>query len=94
VSDKGNARSKPPVARVALRRRLRLEVLAQAPDPSLVQDVFHGPLIDGRGLLDYACGQCDSVLCNGISSGMLPGVVIRCWCGALNRVPRKTTRER
>ena len=46
-----------------------------------------GPVFLGEGELDYVCSKCFRVVCQGISRGDLVGVLVRCACGAVNRVP-------
>ncbi len=45
------------------------------------------PLFVGDGELDYACHQCFQVVCERISPGDLAGIIVRCSCGSVNRVP-------
>jgi hypothetical protein len=46
-----------------------------------------GPVFVGQGALDYVCGQCRSVVCEGIAPGDLGGIPVRCRCGAIGRMP-------
>jgi hypothetical protein len=42
----------------------------------------------GGGPLDYACGDCGALLCDGMRPGQLVGLVLRCdLCGSTNVVP-------
>ena len=70
------------------RERLPLELLGT--DHENARDavrVGQEPAFEGRGALDYVCGQCGSVLCAGARPRLFMGVVFRCACGELNRVP-------
>jgi hypothetical protein len=46
-----------------------------------------GPLFIGDGDIDYICPKCFVLLCTGIASGDLAGVIVRCMCGTVGRVP-------
>lgn len=45
------------------------------------------PLFMGVGAIDYACHGCDEIVCEGLDTGDLVGLVVRCGCGAVNRIP-------
>jgi hypothetical protein len=45
------------------------------------------PAFTGNGITDYVCGACNAVLCTRMRSGQLRGMVFRCGCGQLGRVP-------
>jgi predicted RNA-binding Zn-ribbon protein involved in translation (DUF1610 family) len=45
------------------------------------------PLFTGNGFVDYTCASCGAVLCQRMRTGQLAGLVFRCACGELNRVP-------
>ena len=75
---------------VTPRRLARLERVGGPCDESLRVDASHpsGPVFIGDGPLSYVCPACFSVLCEGVAPGDLAGVAVRCWCGAVGRVPR------
>ncbi len=71
----------------ARRRVLRLD---PAEDDGALRHEYvyvNTPLFVGEGSLDYACSRCFLILGEGIAPGELRGAMIRCCCGALNRVP-------
>jgi len=70
-------------------RKQRLEVVTDHDRRSMPMAASRSgaPLFTGNGLVDYACGGCAAVLCRRMRSGQLAGMVFRCSCGALNRVP-------
>jgi hypothetical protein len=45
-----------------------------------------GPVCRGPGEVDYLCGECGAVLCDGVSRGMFRVLTFSCHCGALNGV--------
>ena len=45
------------------------------------------PFISGEGPIDYRCARCFCVLAAGIAPRDLVGLVLRCGCGELGRVP-------
>lgn len=45
------------------------------------------PVLVGEDPLDYVCSRCFQVLCEGMRPGALEGLIIRCACGTVNRVP-------
>lgn len=49
------------------------------------------PILIGDGSIDYTCTGCGAVVCEGIAAGDLAGLVVRCACGAVGRVPRHTS---
>jgi hypothetical protein len=73
------------------RRALRLEPVSAAWANGFVVAAQAGPVFHGPGPADYLCGACDLVLCEGVGTGLFRGVMFRCACGALNRVPAAFT---
>ncbi|HTT69612.1 MAG TPA: hypothetical protein VMG32_00205, partial [Anaeromyxobacteraceae bacterium] len=45
------------------------------------------PVFTGPGDLDYLCGACGMLLCEGVRPGLFVGVLFACRCGAENQVP-------
>lgn len=76
------------VARLAS-RKLQLDRVEQLDRRTVPMGATRSgaPLFTGNGLIDYACGGCGAVLCQRMRSGQLAGMVFRCSCGELNRVP-------
>ncbi len=56
-------------------------------DVKVIQAKSSAPIFQGMAEADYLCGSCGTVLCAGIGAGRLAGVVFRCLCGGVNRVP-------
>ena len=51
-------------------------------------DMSVGNKIKGEGgNLNFLCGKCRNVLVEGIHSGQLKNIVLRCKCGDFNKVP-------
>ncbi len=74
--------------RVPSKRCVPLALIDQSDcETKVIEAKAPGPLFEGVAESDYTCGGCGAVLCAGIGAGRLAGVVFRCWCGALNRVP-------
>ena len=72
-----------------LRHRVRMEIVpGPCPEALPIGETTTGPLFVGDGHLNYVCANCFAVLCQGIAPGDLEGIVLRCSCGAINRVPR------
>jgi hypothetical protein len=45
------------------------------------------PIYRGPGRVDYLCGQCGAVLCDGVSPGMFSSLAFACRCGAVSALP-------
>ena len=73
---------------------LRLEPVSAAWANGFVVSAEGGPVFRGPGPTDYLCGACDGLLCEGVGSGLFRGVMFRCRCGVLNRVPAPVPDER
>lgn len=79
-------------AAVATRCARQMVLLEPAPESArdavpVLYTRVNVPLFVGDGDVDYACMACDALVCDGIAPGDLVGVVVRCSCGAVGRVP-------
>jgi hypothetical protein len=74
------------------RTRIRLEVVTlleggNSPTPVPVR----AAVFRGHSDIDYVCGKCDAVICEGIRAGALKGLIFFCVaCSAIIRVPEET----
>ena len=74
--------------KASTRRMARLEFVPGPREEALpVHGPPTGPVFVGDGELDYVCSTCFSVVCQGITRGDLAGVLVRCACGTVNRIP-------
>jgi len=81
------------VASVSGRRMVRLELVPGPREDALpVEGEPTGPVFLGDGELDYVCASCFTLVCAGISQGDLAGILVRCACGSVNRVPARVER--
>ncbi len=73
---------------VSSRHRFSLSVVAHRDMPAIVVPPGRGggPAYRGPGEVDYVCGGCGAVLCDGVSLGMFAALSFACRCGALNRL--------
>ena len=73
---------------VPSRYSLRLAVIARRDTPTIVVPAGRGggPAYRGPGEVDYLCGECGRVLCDGVTLGMFQALAFACHCGALNGV--------
>jgi hypothetical protein len=64
----------------------RLAVIARCDTPTIVVPPGRGggPAYRGPGEVDYLCGECGAVLCDGVMLGMFQALAFACRCGAVN----------
>ena len=77
------------VARLNHSRKLQLDRVEQLDRRTVPMGATRSgaPLFTGNGIVDYTCVGCGAVLCQRMRSGQLAGMVLRCACGDLHRVP-------
>ena len=70
------------------RHGFQLTVIARHDTPAIVVPPGRGggPAYRGPGEVDYLCGRCGAVLCDGVRPGMFRVLAFSCHCGAVNGV--------
>jgi hypothetical protein len=72
-------------------RRERVPLAVLPPDAVLAvvvvpPGVVGVPVYRGPGPIDYVCGGCGVVLCDGVIRGMFTSLAFACRCGVINAV--------
>ncbi len=70
------------------REHVTLAVLPADAVPAVVvpPGLLGVPVYRGPGSVDYVCGGCGVVLCDGVSRGMFGSLAFACRCGAVNAI--------
>lgn len=70
----------------AHRDQVALSVIPTGAAPAVVvpPGLAGVPIYRGPGGVDYLCGRCGAVLCDGVSRGMFASLAFACRCGAVN----------
>ncbi len=91
----GNGESATGLSPSSLSRRLALDVVSPGDAMGFIvpTPAPWAPAFEGRWDIDYVCGRCGRVVCQGVKRWLFAGIVFRCVaCNALNRVPGAPSR--
>jgi len=72
-----------------MQKRIRLNVIPEPqPNTRTILAPQNGPAIRGGGEIDFICGNCESLLAEGISEDQIRNIVFKCSnCGQYNESP-------